>query len=172
MPVQVGSAVGMDVELYGYGTYDTYVGPVSHGLGGNGSWDSSGDPSFYSVRLPVSSSTAFEFVFNDGPVSGVGGFMNYAPGYGPVTIEAYDAGGTLLESHTIDAVAPISTPGGLNEGAFRGILRGTADISAFRVSGGFAVLDDLTFNAVPEPASLFLLSIGGLLLGRRNKAST
>lgn len=163
VPVQVGSVVGEDVELYGYGSYSTFVGPVSHSLGGNGSWNSTTNSNFYSVRLPVSTATAFEFVLNDGPVSGVGGFMNYAPGYGPVLIEAYDAGGVLLESHTISAVAPISTPGALNDGAFRGILRSSADISAFRVSGGYAVLDNLTFNRVPEPASALLLGLSGIV---------
>jgi hypothetical protein len=163
VPVQVGTPVGLDVELFGVGTYDTFVGPVSHNLAGNGSWNSTGDVNFRSVRLPVSTALAFDFVFNTAPVMGVGGFMNYAPGYGPVLIEAYDAGGALLESYTISTVAPISTPGGLNQGAFRGILRGTNDIARFRVAGGYAVLDNLTFIGVPEPASALLLGLLGIV---------
>ena len=172
VPLQVGSAVGMDVDLFGFGTYNTHVGPKSHSLGPNGQWNSTFDTNFYSVGLPVSSALAFEFVLNDGPVSGIGGFMNYAAGYGPVTIAAYDSGGGLLETHTIDVVAPINTPAGLNEGAFRGILRGTADISAFRVSGGYAVLDDLTFNAIPEPASAALIGLGSVMLLRKRPTNT
>lgn len=169
VPLQVGTPVGLDVELYGIGTFDTYVGPVSHSLGSNGQWNSTTDVNFRSARLPVSSSLAMDFVFNTAAVSGVGGFMNYAPGYGPVTIEAFDAGGVLLESYVIDTVAPINTaPGSLNEGEFRGIQRGTADIARFRLSGGFAVIDDLTFTGVPEPASLVLMAASGLALITRN----
>ncbi len=169
VPVQVSAVAGEDVELFGIGN-DTFVGPVSHSLGGNGSWNSTSDPNFRSARLPTSLALAMEFVFNTAPVRGVGGLMNYAPGFGPVLIEAYDAGGVLLESHTISTVAPISTPGALNDGAFRGILRATDDIAVFRISGGFAVIDDLTFTRVPEPVSSALLGLGGLgflIRGRR-----
>lgn len=168
VPVQVSAVVGEDVELFGIG-YDTFVGPVSHNLAGNGSWNSTTDSNFRSARLPVSTAMAMDFVFNTAPVRGVGGFMNYAPGYGPVLIEAYDAGGILLESHVISAVAPISTPGALNDGAFRGIFRATNDIARFRLSGGYAVIDDLTFTRVPEPASMLLLTLGGLGLLTREE---
>ena len=168
VPLQVGTPVGLDIELFGIGTFDTYVGPVSHSLGTNGSWNSTGDVNFRSARLPVGSSLAMEFVFNTAPVSGVGGFINYAPGYGPVLIEAFDAGGALLESYALTTVAPInSAPTSLNEGAFRGIQRTTSDISRFRLSGGFAVIDNLTFTGVPEPASAVLLGLGGLALIKR-----
>ncbi|GAB4108069.1 MAG: hypothetical protein Kow00105_13980 [Phycisphaeraceae bacterium] len=168
IPVQVGTPVGWDVEVFGIGN-DTYIGPVSHSLGSNGSWNSTSDPSFYSARLPVGTSLAMDFVFNTMPVMGVGGFMNYAPGYGPVLIEAYDASGTLLESHEISTVAPISTPGGLNQGAFRGILRTSADITTFRLAGGYAVIDNLAFIGVPEPASIFCLGMGGACLFKRKR---
>lgn len=168
VPLQVGTPVGLDVELYGFGTFDIYVGPVSHSLGSNGSWNSTGDVNFRSARLPVGSSLAMEFVFNTAPVSGVGGFINYAPGYGPVLIEAFDIGGVLLESYTLTTVAPINTaPSSLNEGAFRGIQRLTSDISRFRLSGGYAVIDNLTITGVPEPTSVLLLGLGGLALIKR-----
>jgi hypothetical protein len=162
-PVQVGVPVGEDVELFGIGA-STFVGPVSHGLGGNGSWNSTTDVNFRSVRLPTGVALAMEFVFNTAPVRGIGGFMNYAPGTSAtVLIEAFDAGGTLLESYDLLTAAPINTsPTSVNDGAFRGILRTSADITRLRVSSAFAVLDDLTFTRVPEPASVSLLVLGGL----------
>ncbi len=109
------------------------------------------------------------FTFNDGLVSGVGGFINYAPGFASALIEALAADGiTILESYVLNLDAPISTPGGVDDGAFRGILRATADIGAFRVSNGYVVLDDLTFGgggtqSVPEPSSLAMLGVAGLI---------
>ena len=103
-------------------------------------------------------------------VNYVGGFRNYnfplldGSEIIDLIITALDRDGDLLESYTLNTLAPISTPGGLNEGAFRGISRDTFDIAAFRVSNGFVVLDDLTFHAaVPVPAALWLFGSG--LLG-------
>ncbi len=171
VPVQVGTIVGEDVELYGIGSYDTYVGPMSHNLAGNGSWNSTVDPNFRGVNLPVSTALAMEFVFNTGPVRGVGAFMNYTPGYGPVLLEAFDAGGILLETYDLVAAAPINTgPTSVNDGAFRGILRATPDITSFRLTGPWPVLDDLTFTRVPEPASLAMLSLGASACLKRRQS--
>jgi PEP-CTERM motif-containing protein len=171
VPVQVGVPVGEDVEMFGLGTFDSYVGIISYSLGGNGQWLTSADVNFRSAYLPVSTSLAMEFAFNTGPVRGVGGFMNYAPGFGPVLIEAYDAGGSLLEAYDLTSAAAISTgPTSINQGAFRGILRAAPDISRFRVSASFAVLDNLTFTRVPEPASVLVLGLGGVgLLTREGR---
>lgn len=166
--VQVGTLVGEDVFLTAVG--DHRVGPMNHGLGANGSWTRSGALNNDSAQGMMT------FTFNDGPVSGVGGFVNYAPGFGTYIIEALGAGGIVLESYDIAAVAPISTPAAVNDGAFRGILRGTNDIVAFRLSFGFNVIDDLAFTradaAVPEPATLFLMG-GGMAVAalRRRKLS-
>ncbi len=163
VPVQVSAAVGEDVELFGLGSSDTFVGPISFNLAGNGQWLSSADVNFRSAYLPTSVADAMEFVFNTAPIRGVGGFMNYPPGFGPVLIEVYDSGGALLEAYDLVTAAPINTPSNsVNEGAFRGILRASNDISSFRITSDFAVLDDLTFTRVPEPASTALLALGGL----------
>ena len=102
--------------------------------------------------------------FNDGPVNGVGGFMNYTINFdGPsdAFIFALDMNDMVIESYNITNLAPISTPGQTNGGAFRGILRDSADIFAFRLSNKFSVLDDLAFTRdVPEPATLALLGAG------------
>jgi hypothetical protein len=166
-PVQVGGSVGKDVELFGEGFgpgSETRVGPINHSLAGNGSWNSTVDGDFLSAYLPGSNSTSMRFVFNDGPVSGVGGLMNYAPGFaGQATIQALDAGGLVIESYNLTTTAPISTPGGVNQGAFRGILRPTADIYGFRVANSFATIDDLAFVAVPEPTAASLAAIAAVV---------
>ncbi len=170
VPIQVGATVGEDVEVFGLGTFDSYVGPISYSLGGNGQWLTSADVNFRSAYLPVSSSLAMEFVFNTGPVRGVGGFMNYAPGFGPVLIEAYDAGGILLETYDLTTAAAINTASNsINQGAFRGILRAAPDISKFRITASFAVMDNLTFTRVPEPASLALLTLGAAGIGIKRR---
>ncbi len=163
-PIQVGTPVGEDVEMFGLsGTAFSQVGPVNYSLGTNGQWLSSADPNFLSAYLPTSLSIAMEFKFNSGPISGVGAFMNYAPGFSTVVIEAFDSGGVLLESYDLTAVAPINTAiNSINDGAFRGIQRSTADIETLRVTGDFVVMDNLTFTRVPEPASALVFALGGL----------
>ena len=92
-------------------------------------------------------------------------------------VTALDSNGNVLESYDLSLLVPINTPGQTDGGAFRGIMRPTADIAALTVSDGFVVLTDLTFShdatAVPEPASQTLLCLGTLSVGgycwRRNK---
>jgi hypothetical protein len=154
--IQVGGLVGEDVFLTSVG--DARVGPMSHGLGNNGTWSRSGA---LSNDLGFGSMT---FTFNDGPVSGVGGFTNYCTGaeFGctSVLIEALDNFGAVLEGYDLTVSAPISTPGGQDAGAFRGIVRPANDIYALRLSYGFHVIDDLAFTRVPEPSSVVLCILG------------
>ncbi|MBO0699199.1 MAG: hypothetical protein J2P46_12455 [Zavarzinella sp.] len=176
-PTQVGGSVGLDVVFTStYG--QSVLGDWGYGLASNGGW--SGADAYTGLNTGTGSMT---FTFNSGPVQSVGGFMNYAPGFGPdVLIEALATDGvTVLESYNLSAEAPISTPGGSDAGAFRGISRATADIGAFRVSNQYVVLDDLTFggspatNATPAPPALVLALTGVMGLGgygwRRRKAA-
>ena len=119
-PVQIGDVIGENViwsTTTAFGP--SVIGSVDYGLGVNGYWRV---PKTF-VGLNSSPGTMlFEFI--DLTVSAVGGFINYAPGADfDVLLEALDVNGNVLESYNINQLAPISTPGATNQGAFRGILR-------------------------------------------------
>jgi len=177
-PIDVGNSIGESIEWSS--TYSSSVigtggiGINSYGLSGNGSWD-------YGMKGFVGLSTrigSMRFDFNDGPVSAVGGFVNYAtaPNYiNNYVIEALGIGDTLLEGYAINIQAPIYTPGQINAGAFRGIVRSSQDIVAFRLSGDWNVLDNLQFSRtlIPEPNTLLLFGSGLICLtGFRRKFRT
>jgi len=158
-PVQIGALVGVDVTVESSSDSNgLYFNFSAWGLGSNGAW---GIPRTY-VSLNESDDSML-FAFNDGPVSAVGGVMNYARDMGglDLVITALDSRMRVLETYNITALADITT----NAGAFRGIQRSRSDISFFQVSGGEAnALDDLTFvsqrtrpTPVPEPSSLSLM---------------
>lgn len=142
-PIQIGGLIGADIVAsnagLGGGLTTNFDG---WGLVDNGSW---GTPQTY---ISSQSETVLRFSFNDGPVAAVGGFMNHAPGTAHLIITALDAGLNVLETYDITILADIVTPDGYNEGAFRGIVRPSADISFFDVTGRSPVLDDLTFSGV------------------------
>jgi hypothetical protein len=176
-PRQIGGLVGRDV-VWTATDLGAVVGGCNYGLAANGTWGNNGiEPggTYSGVDGGVASMT---YTFNDGLLSSVGGYMNYAPGVGDadVLIEVLAANHiTVLESYNISLLAPIVTPDGRNAGAFRGISRASADIGAFRVSNQFAVLDNLTLDgttavtAVPEPATLTLVGTGLFAAWRKRK---
>ena len=170
-PVQVGGLVGADVKWSS--TYAlSVIGNGGYGLSSNGFWDS-GRNGYVGLNSP-SGSMSFTFA---NPVSFVGAFMNYAPGNGTPIISIYDSANNLIETANLSILAPISTLGAQNAGAFRGFTIGSASIARFELSGGFDVADDLTFSfsAVPEPSTcvagaLLLLPFGAQAI-RRSRAS-
>ena len=159
-PIQVGGLVGKDIE-WSSTTSNSVIGNSGYGLSSNGEWTSS---RIGFVGLNSGSGDSMRFDFNDGPVSAVGGFVNYAPGFNLFFLEALDINNVVLESYNIF----INTTG-QDDGVFRGIQRTSSDISALRIKGGYAVLDDLTFSAdvepTPEPTSLAIFGIGALCFG-------
>ncbi len=172
-PTQIGSVAGVDVTVQDMsGGGNVWLYNAGWGLLGNGSWDSgmNGFLGIFPNNGPV------RIRFNDGPISGFGAFMNYpVSGFLPQTLSAFDSAGNLLETFDIGADAPISTPGGLNAGGFRGIQLATTNIAYIEFLGDTAVFDNLTFSTtsrVPEPTSLALvgLALAGLGLARRKQA--
>jgi hypothetical protein len=164
-PEQVGPT-GLDVMFRatpqggGITGQGSVLGAVGYGLGGNGEWTSA--KSYTGLDAPRGSMT---YTFNFGLVSAVGGFVNYAPVDVDLTMEALDSLGNILESHSLTRESPISTPNGVDQGAFRGIRRSTAEIAAFRLSNSWVVLDDLAFTQaapVPEPSSAILVATMGV----------
>ncbi|HBE70625.1 MAG TPA: hypothetical protein DDW52_20965 [Planctomycetaceae bacterium] len=153
-PLQIGNSVGEDVTFFGSPNTGLYTNFPTWGLDSNGRWGNG--------RTFVSSNDArpggLVFEFRDGPVLSVGAFINYAPNNGSdLFVEAFDSNLNLLERHNVTQLADIVTPGELNGGAFRGIVRDNADISFFFVRGYVPAADDLRFSrtSVPEP-SLFV----------------
>lgn len=162
-PVQIGDSVGSDVTITGKpfdGTDGAYLRNSTWGLPPNGQWNS-GRNGFAAYHIGDPTGTLL-FSFNDYPVSAVGAFVNDAPGFSDFLISAYDADMNLLESYDIWDLAPISTPGMTNAGAFRGIALEASLISHFGITGFVPVADDLAFATTPisEPATLILLFTG------------
>jgi hypothetical protein len=147
------------------------VGQGGYGLASNGSFG--GDATY----IGVDSGFGYAELTFDTVVSSFGGFWNYAPGSGdnPV-ITALNALGEVIGSFDLSVLAPISTPGGFNEFAFRGITSDAADIKTIRFGGSYILLagsaNGTIPSTVPVPAAgwMLVMGLGALVANRRKKA--
>ena len=94
-----------------------------------------------------------DFTFVNGPVSAVGGFLNWAPGtHDPdeMYIAALDGVGNVLEAYGLN----FSTGGGINTGSDYFIQRSTADIATLRLGNSFVSIANFTFDDAPGMAAV------------------
>lgn len=151
------------------------VGQGSYGLGSNGRFG--GD----AVYIGVDSGTGYAQLLGTVGYDQMGFYFNYAPGIGSdATISTLDAGGSVIDSFNLVDLAPISTPNGFNQFAFRGVAYddGTK-IYGMRFGGNYILLtgteDGSVGGEIPEPATLAMWSILGLCFGgalvRRKRAA-
>lgn len=103
--------------------------------------------------------------FIDGPVSAVGGFLNWAPNtHNPneMYIAALDGAGNVLETYGLN----FSTGGGTNTGSDYFIQRSIADIATLRLGNSLVGIANFTFDdapgmaAVPGPLPIFGVAAG------------
>lgn len=164
-PVNVGAGLTFTANPGGGGNsgQGSVVGQGSYGLGGNGSFGGS------AVYIGVDSGTGYDEIKFASAQTQFYGFWNYAPGFGTdATISTLDSMGNVLESFNLVALAPISTPGGFNQFAFRGI-EGNDSFYGVRFGGNYLLLaataDGSPVGGVPEPGTWALLIAGFGLVG-------
>ena len=170
--VDVGGSVGEEIILGNPTNSALYTSPTSIFLNENGSWNYEGGTFFFAAVF----SGVIRFDFMSGPVSMVGGLLNYERRNDDnLVITALGNNGQVLETHNITEEADILTPGARNQGEFRGIQRGQNDIFSFLISGTSEskVIDNFTFArqggsvAVPEPHILSIFALALLAIACR-----
>ena len=139
-----------DYAVFGY--------TAGYGFGLNGSWNGG----VMGPMIGTNSGTEPMTLELSTPVSAIGGFVNYAPGYAPAVISVYDSSYTLIESTTLTFL----TGGGVSSGQFIGFKESTPTIQYLTLGGGYIALTDLKVAvATPEPSTVVLTLTGAALAG-------
>ena len=172
--LDVGVNLGEEIILSTRASTAFYTNGVSISLNENGFWDNAGGTASYAATF----GGILRFDFLSGPVSMVGGMLNYARGRNnaELMLTALGSAGEVLESYNVTEQQNIITPGATNEGEFRGIQRDQQDIYGFLIeerAAGRLVIDDFTFSrqggatAIPEPHIISIFALGLLAIAFR-----
>lgn len=141
------------------------IGQGGYGLGANGDWGGT------LTYVGLDASSGWMRILFSSPVGGIGGLLNYAPEEVNMPfIRALASDLSVLAEYNLAIDAPISTPGGFNEGAFRGILWGSNDIWGFELANSYIVGTDFRYGlyeatTIPEPSTVLLLASGMVGIG-------
>ena len=138
----------------------------SIGRGGDGYYLDANGTTLLSYTIGLEDAVSTITLNFDAPVVSFGLAVNYAVtdqntiiGNDPV-ISAYDSNQVLIASYDLEILAPIRTPSGIDQFAFRGITSSGAPISSFHLSGAFIVARGELETSVPEPATWAVLLAG------------
>lgn len=145
------------------------LGQGPYGLASNGTF---GGDAVYAGLDGAEGWMRFTF---DSAQTSFGAFTNYAPGSGSdPMIRVLRADLSVIEEYNLATDAPISTPGGFNEFAFRGIMSDES-FMVFELSNSYILAtgtpDGVPVVPEPETYALMLLGLGtvGFVARRRQR---
>lgn len=166
-PVALGGGASVSSNI------DSTIGAIAVDLGDNGTWGSGdnfagiGDLSLTPGSFNFDGSMSFTLSAGVNGVGAVFSIFQASGGSADILIEALAADSSVLESQSF--VINFADPSFHNAGPFFGFSRNTADVFGLRVSGDGFVLDDLSVQPIPVPATLPLLLSGLALLGFKTR---
>ena len=145
------------------------LGQGSYGLGPNGNFGGN------AVYAGLDGGQGWIRFTLNAPVQSFGAYVNYSPDDGDAPrMRVLDQQGNVLETHDLSVEAPVSTPNGYNQFAFRGISLTSPSIYTLELSGSYILAAGSANGSVPvvpEPETYALMLTGlaavGLMRRRR-----